>query len=85
MEVKIDYIINCIVPVKLSIINKGSPKRFAIICLATTADINSEPVEPTKEDQNQMMRKQIRADHKCLLKRLKKKRKSAKQIGKVCY
>lgn len=80
---KIDYSMNCIVPVRLSVVKKGAPKRFAIICLATVKDLKCEPVESAREDQNQLIRKQIRTDHRCLLKKLKRKRKAAKEIEKA--
>lgn len=82
-EIQIDYSMNCIIPVKLKVVSKGLPKRFAIICLATTHDLKCKLTEPTREDPNQQIRKDMRANHKCLLKKLQKRRKAAKDIGKV--
>lgn len=75
---------NCIVPVKVETW-KGKPCYCAIICLPKEQDLlkGNEPIEPYKDDEYQELRKEVRAAHKTLLKKLKRKRKSDKQSGKV--
>ncbi|XP_076247354.1 POP1 ribonuclease P/MRP subunit [Calliopsis andreniformis] len=73
---------NCLVPVKISILQKGCPKRFAIICMPTTEDIEkfkndknwSGPVEKLTFDPNEATRKNLRKSHLVFLKRLKRQR-----------
>lgn len=78
-----DFQFDYIVPVKLKIQHKGCPKQFSIICLPKAGDLEREPIEPQCEDVNQMKRKQLRREHKKLLQTLKKRRKRAKNQGKV--
>lgn len=79
----LDCDVNYIVPVKIKLCSKGLAKRFAIICVAHTEDIKNEPVEPKRDDNNQIIRKQTRAAHMTLLKKLRKTRKKKKQAGEV--
>ncbi|XP_076662213.1 POP1 ribonuclease P/MRP subunit isoform X2 [Halictus rubicundus] len=73
---------NCLIRVKVSLLKKGCPKRFAIICLPTAEDIKkyknnrnwSGPVEKLYSDPNEATRKRLRKNHLALLKRLKKQR-----------
>ncbi|KOC65685.1 Ribonucleases P/MRP protein subunit POP1 [Habropoda laboriosa] len=73
---------NCLVRVKVSIVQRGCPKRFAIICMPTNEDIEkfknsrywSGPVEKLNVDPNESVRKISRKNHLALLKRLKRQR-----------
>ncbi|CAK9816947.1 Ribonucleases P/MRP protein subunit POP1 [Anthophora plagiata] len=73
---------NCLVRVKVSIVQRGCPKRFAVICMPTGADIQkfqsdknwSGPVEKLHVDPNENIRKASRKNHLALLKRLKRQR-----------
>ncbi|XP_076281609.1 POP1 ribonuclease P/MRP subunit [Lasioglossum baleicum] len=73
---------NCLIRVKVSLLKKGCPKRFAIICMPTAEDIKkyrndrnwSGPVEKLYPDPNETTRKSLRKNHLALLKRLKKQR-----------
>lgn len=74
---------NALVPVSLKILQKGSCSRFAIICLPKVEDLTVVPIEPFHKDPNEIKRKQLRQEHKDLLKQLKRKRKKAKKKGEV--
>lgn len=76
---------NCLVPVKLSLIQKGKPDVFSIICLPLEEDlrVKSPPFEGVIEDVYQKKRKEMRLKHKVLLKRMRKSRIRAKEEGKV--
>ncbi|KAK2578950.1 hypothetical protein KPH14_011154 [Odynerus spinipes] len=73
---------NCLVRVKISILNKGFPKMFAIICAPTNEDLErlksnkhwSGPVEKLNKDPNERQRKRLRKNHLLLLKRLRRQR-----------
>ncbi|XP_060819727.1 ribonucleases P/MRP protein subunit POP1 [Bombus pascuorum] len=73
---------NCLIRVKVDIMKKGCPKRFAIICMPTNEDIEkfknnrswSGPVEKLNVDPNESIRKISRKNHLALLKRLKRQR-----------
>ncbi|XP_076634483.1 POP1 ribonuclease P/MRP subunit isoform X1 [Colletes latitarsis] len=73
---------NCLVRVKLSVLQKGRPRRFAIICMPKSEDVKkfrnnknwSGPVEKLNRDSNEIIRKASRKNHVALLKRLKKQR-----------
>ncbi|XP_034190104.2 POP1 ribonuclease P/MRP subunit [Osmia lignaria lignaria] len=73
---------NCLVRVKISILQKGCPKRFAMICMPTVEDVNkfqqnrkwSGPVEKLNNDPNETVRKNLRKTHLTCLKRLKRQR-----------
>ncbi|XP_026667208.1 ribonucleases P/MRP protein subunit POP1 isoform X2 [Ceratina calcarata] len=75
-----DY--NYLVRVKVSILKKGCPKRFAIISMPTDEDVEkfknsktwSGPVEKLNIDPNESARKILRKNHSALLKRLKRQR-----------
>ena len=76
---------NCLIRVKVSIVKKGCPKRFALICMPTDEDIEkfknnrnwSGPIEKLNIDPNETFRKISRKNHLAFLKRLKKQR--------ICY
>ncbi|XP_039308370.1 ribonucleases P/MRP protein subunit POP1 isoform X2 [Solenopsis invicta] len=73
---------NCLICVQISMIGKGSPKKFAIICMPTTEDLmkfeNDKkclgPVEKCHNDPNEKVRKTLRKNHLMLLKRLRRQR-----------
>lgn len=73
---------NCLIRVKASLVRKGCPKRFAIICMPTLQDLQEfkknknwvGPVEKLHIDSNEKLRKKSRKDHLMLLKRLKRQR-----------
>lgn len=73
---------NCLVHVRLSMVGKGSPKKFAIICIPTQEDMEKfdnnkkwiGPVEKCHTDANEKSRKILRKDHLALLKRLRRQR-----------
>ncbi|KOX78198.1 Ribonucleases P/MRP protein subunit POP1 [Melipona quadrifasciata] len=73
---------NYLIRVKVDIIRKGYPKRFAIICMPINEDVEnfrinrswSGPVEKLNIDPNESIRKISRKNHLALLKRLKKQR-----------
>ncbi|OAD60652.1 Ribonucleases P/MRP protein subunit POP1, partial [Eufriesea mexicana] len=73
---------NCLIRIKVSIIKKGCPKRFAIICIPSDEDIEkfknnknwSGPVEKLNVDPNEIIRKISRKNHLAFLKRLKRQR-----------
>ncbi|XP_031825844.1 POP1 ribonuclease P/MRP subunit [Nomia melanderi] len=78
---------NCLIRVKVSVSQKGCPKRFAIICMPSDKDLGnytnkkswSGPIEKLNPDPNETTRKQLRKNHLVLLKRLKKQRKRHKK------
>lgn len=73
---------NCLVRVKISVLNKGFPKPFAMICVPTNEDLEklknnkhwSGPVEKLNKDPNESCRKKLRKNHLLLLKRLRRQR-----------
>lgn len=75
---------NCLIPVCIHFVKKGSCKQFAVICLPQDGDLNIEPVEPKCKDPNENLRRQMRKEHKVLLKRLRRRRIRAKRDEKVC-
>ncbi|XP_076178150.1 POP1 ribonuclease P/MRP subunit isoform X2 [Ptiloglossa arizonensis] len=77
---------NCLVHVKISVLQKGRPRRFAIICMPTTEDVEkfkhnkkwSGPVEKLNHDSNETVRKALRKKHIVLLKCLKRQKRRHK-------
>lgn len=73
---------NCLIRVKVSNVQKGRPKRFAIICMPTDEDVQkfknsndwSGPVEKLNVDPNESIRKASRKNHLAFLKQLKRQR-----------
>ncbi|CAL7943211.1 unnamed protein product [Xylocopa violacea] len=73
---------NCLIRVKVSVLKKGCPKRFAVICMPTTKDMQkfmnnkkwSGPVEKLNIDPNETVRKTSRKNHLTFLKQLKRQR-----------
>ncbi|KZC07365.1 Ribonucleases P/MRP protein subunit POP1, partial [Dufourea novaeangliae] len=73
---------NCLIRVKVSVLQKGCPRRFAVICMPTSEDVEkykknknwSGPVEKLNPDPNETIRKTLRKNHLALLKRLKRQR-----------
>lgn len=73
---------NCLIRVQISMVRKGSPKRFAIICMPTFEDLKKfkdnkkwlGPVEKCHNDVNERIRKALRKNHLILLKRLRRQR-----------
>lgn len=74
---------DCLIPVRLKMLKKGKAREFSIICLPKGKDLQLEPKEPIKIDENQEIRKELRDAHKMLLKQLNRRRKHAKTEGKV--
>nr|XP_023012368.1 ribonucleases P/MRP protein subunit POP1 [Leptinotarsa decemlineata] len=74
---------NCLIPVRITLSQKGSCKKFAIICLPEPKDFKLEPMEPISPDPNETLRKEMRTEHKMLLKSLRRKRIRARKNGKV--
>ncbi|XP_045471264.1 ribonucleases P/MRP protein subunit POP1 [Harmonia axyridis] len=72
---------NCLIPVQLKC-SKGVPKKFSIICLPNKNDLKQIPQEPKCPDPNQQKRSEMRKQHKTLLKRLRQRRKKAKDLQK---
>lgn len=78
---------NCLVRIKITLLNKGCPKKFAMICLPTAEDIEiyeknkrwSGPVEKLNKDPNESKRKNLRRNHLMLLKRCRRKKVSDKK------
>ncbi|KAL0132065.1 hypothetical protein PUN28_000084 [Cardiocondyla obscurior] len=73
---------NCLIRVQISMIEKGTPKKFAIICMPTFEDLKKfvsnkkwhGPVEKCHKDPNERIRTKLRKNHLILLKRLKRQR-----------
>lgn len=73
---------NCLIRVQISMVRKGSPKKFAIICIPTSEDLKKiendkkwlGPVEKCHNDPNEKIRKALRKNHLILLKRLRRQR-----------
>ncbi|KAJ9596564.1 hypothetical protein L9F63_012397 [Diploptera punctata] len=73
---------SCLVKVTVHMCSKGSPSDLAIICLPSVSDIDNllknpnfpGPVEEIHKDENHEERKNLRNDHKKLLKSLRRKR-----------
>ena len=72
----------CLVPVTIRMCGRGSPADRAIICLPSEADVDNMsrnprdtgPTEQLHTDEHQTERKELRTEHKKLLKRLRRKR-----------
>ncbi|KAG5887847.1 hypothetical protein JTB14_005613 [Gonioctena quinquepunctata] len=73
---------NCLIPVHITLTQKGLCKRFSIICLPEEGDVKIEPKEPISVDPNEKLRKEMRKEHKMLLKRLRRRRVRAKKNSK---
>ncbi|KMR05264.1 ribonucleases p mrp protein subunit pop1 [Lasius niger] len=79
---------NCLVHVQLTMVGRGSPKKFAIICMPTHEDVEKfenlrkwvGPVEKCHTDSNEKSRKILRKNHLALLKRLRRRRVQRKKI-----
>ncbi|CAL1675954.1 unnamed protein product [Lasius platythorax] len=79
---------NCLVHVQLTMVGRGSPKKFAIICMPTHEDVEKfenlrkwvGPVEKCHTDSNEKFRKILRKNHLALLKRLRRRRVQRKKI-----
>jgi len=73
---------NCLIRVQISLMGKGSPKKFAIVCMPTLEDLNKfqnnkkwlGPIEKCHNDPNEKIRKALRKNHLILLKRLRRQR-----------
>lgn len=73
---------NCLIRIQISMMGKGSPKKFAIICMPTFEDLNHfennkkwfGPIEKCHNDPNENIRKGLRKNHLILLKRLRRQR-----------
>nr|CAI5839909.1 unnamed protein product [Callosobruchus analis] len=74
---------NQLVPVTINLSKKGQCHNFAIICLPQKNDFVKEPLEPSCSDPNAALRKQMRKEHKSLLKRLRRRRMRAKRNNKI--
>ncbi|KAK9890547.1 hypothetical protein WA026_010623 [Henosepilachna vigintioctopunctata] len=72
---------NSLIPVKLEC-KRGVPKKFAIICLPQEKDLKKNPSEGKHHDPNQKERKLLRDQHKTMLKKLRRKRKTGKKLNK---
>lgn len=75
---------NCIVPVRISLDKKGIAKRFARMYLPFSKDVigcigTSSVTEPLHIDENQYARKNLRNEHKLLLRQLKRKKTKVNQ------
>ncbi|KAJ8924560.1 hypothetical protein NQ315_000709 [Exocentrus adspersus] len=79
----IDCVDNCLVPVSIKLSQKGLSNKFAIICLPQEGDLKKEPSEENCLDKNEKLRKELRRNHKTLLKRLRRRRIRAKRKGKT--
>lgn len=72
----------CLVPITIYMCGRGSPTDCAMICLPSEMDIDNiskdvhspGPTEGIQNDERQMERKELRTEHKKLLKRLRRKR-----------
>lgn len=82
---------NCLIPIHLKMVTRGSPGDCSIICIPKPSDLkrnvrmrktyNNEPVytEPLRPDDKEQERKQLRLAHQKLLKRLRGRRVRAKK------
>lgn len=67
---------NCLVPVRITMKDKGKVTNNALICIPSNNDVNisnTDLVEPLKRDENWKARKELRTKHKKQLKILRKK------------
>lgn len=79
---------NCLIHVQVSMLGKGAPKRFAIVCMPTPEDLEGYeadenwvgPVEKRHVDPNEKSRKVLRKSHLALLKRLRRQRVRRKKL-----
>lgn len=74
---------NVLISVSVKFLQKGSCSKWALICLPKSEDLAMAPVEPFHEDSNAIKRKQLRQEHKELLKRLRRKRQRARKNFEV--
>lgn len=85
---QIDWSLNCLVPVKLSTLKKGRISDRCLICLPNQSDLSanqsSQLVEVRKRDSNQINRKQLRQEHKKILKKLRRQHLRRKKSIQVC-
>ncbi|KAL6267039.1 hypothetical protein P5V15_000115 [Pogonomyrmex californicus] len=73
---------HCLIHVQVSMIGKGLPKKFAIICMPTSEDLKKfesnkkwhGPVQKCYNDPNERIRKTLRKNHLKVLKRLRRQR-----------
>lgn len=77
---------NCLIPVALTMNDRGNANKFAIICLPTKQDLKrahsnckqfiyGPPLtEPIANDPNELERKRLRVAHLTMLKRLRRRR-----------
>ncbi|KAL2742562.1 ribonucleases P/MRP protein subunit POP1 [Vespula maculifrons] len=73
---------NCLIRVRISVINKGNPKMFGIICAPRKEDLKelkynkswSGPLEKVNKDPHESVRKTLRKNHLSLLKRYRGQR-----------
>lgn len=85
-NIGIDLNENCLIPIKLTLVNKGKATRYAVICLPHASDFGKKikaPVEEMQQDPNQKKRNELRKQHKMFLKRMGRQRGRAKKNGKV--
>lgn len=79
---ELDKCKNCLVRIRVSMVGKGSPNKFAIVCMPTREDLEkfennkrwSGPVEKRHADPNERSRRTLRKNHLMLLKRLRRRR-----------
>lgn len=82
---------NCLIPIQLQMVGRGTIDDNAIICLAKTRDFRTDkkqrksfrndPVytEPLQRDESEAERKMLRSKHLALLKRLRRRRVRSKR------
>lgn len=81
--------VSALVLVKLTIVGRGKPKNFALICLPTDEDRqkfnkqSSGPVQKLRDDIFEAQRKILRVKHKAALKRAMRDRKRARKATKT--
>ncbi|XP_015124661.1 ribonucleases P/MRP protein subunit POP1 [Diachasma alloeum] len=76
---------SCLVPVRIKILGKGRPKKFAVICTPSEEDLRTpkDPVESLKPDPLQKKRKLMTKSHKEALKRAMRRRSRLRKGGKL--
>ncbi|KRT78143.1 hypothetical protein AMK59_8094, partial [Oryctes borbonicus] len=84
-KLDVNFQVPYIVPVRLLLEKKGSPKRYSIICLPKQEDLQkgADVKEVKKIDENQNERNKLRRSHKLLLKKLSRYRKRCRLLGKA--
>lgn len=79
---------NCLIPVRISMKNKGKITNNALICILANNDIANvsdlDLMEPLKKDENRITRKELRTKHKRQLMILRKKSIRRKRKILVC-